>query len=76
MINSCTQRRQLDILLGGFSERNSFIGLLVNDELVDADDSWVGSEHTQSLFTLIERMALYIYQATVSTDCGSIEMLI
>ena len=66
------QRRQLEILLSGFSERSEFIGLLVNDELLHAEldeevmMKWAGSRHIKTVFALCDRIVHYIRTATVS----------
>lgn len=62
------QRRQLEILLSGFSERSELIGLLVDSGLLEqgAAVKWTGSTHVKKVFALCERIVLYIKTATVS----------
>ena len=62
------QRRQLDILLSGFSERSEFVGLLVDNGLLEQGTTmkWAGSPHIQRVFALCEKIVYYIKIATVS----------
>ena len=61
------QRRQLEILLSGFSERSELVGLLVDSGLLEQGTTlrWTGSIHIKKVFILCERIILYIRTATV-----------
>ena len=63
-----SQRRQLEILLSGFSERSEFIGLLIDDGLLEQSVSvkWVGPPCVKKVFALCKRIVDYIKTASVS----------
>ena len=61
------QRRQLEILLGGFSARKDFVGIFMEEVNSKNRLSYDGVDLTyiNKLFELNHRMIQYLYTATV-----------